>query len=61
MSAAAALSTTQDEAGLSSLSMKEFQINDEDQALSNKRRNAMADIREALNRGPEGSEDFYSY
>jgi hypothetical protein len=57
MSAAAALSTTTTD---SSLLGKELHSNDVDQALlSNQRRNAMVDIREAFNGG--GQEDFYSY
>jgi hypothetical protein len=58
MSAAAALSTTTTD---SSLLGKDLQSNDIDQSLlSNQRRNAMIDIREAFNNGVS-TEDFYSY
>ncbi len=58
MSAAAALSTTTTD---SSLLGKDLQSNDVDQSLlSNQRRNAMIDIREAFNNGVS-TEDFYSY
>ena len=58
MSAAAALSTTTTD---SSLLGKDLPSNDIDQSLlSNQRRNAMIDIREAFNNGVS-TEDFYSY
>lgn len=58
MSAAAALSTTTTD---SSFLGKDLQSNDVDQSLlSNQRRNAMIDIREAFNNGVS-TEDFYSY
>ena len=58
MSAAAALSTTTTD---SSLLGKDLPSNDIDQSLlSNQRRNAMIDIREAFNNGGS-TEDFYSY